>query len=61
MVKIHRIWFNADKVNREDHYKNALFSGPRVSMWTSTFGISSKIPIVRPHKLMRSKKHVGIC
>ena len=55
MVKIHRIWFNTERMDREDHYKITLFSRPRVSihvddsvalvylfMWTSTFGVSSK-------------------
>ena len=48
MVKIHRIWFNTERVDREDHYKITLFSRPRVSIhldeyiWRSTFGVSSK-------------------
>ena len=43
MVKIHRIWFNAERMDREDHYKITLFSRPRVSIHvTSTFGVSSK-------------------
>lgn len=32
MVKIHRIWFNTERMDREDHYKITLFSRPRVSI-----------------------------
>ena len=32
MIKIYRIWFNTDRVDREGHYKITLFSRPRVSI-----------------------------
>ena len=32
MVKIHRIWFNTERMDREDYYKITLFSRPRVSI-----------------------------
>ena len=32
MVKIHRIWFNTERMDREDHYTITLFSRPRVSI-----------------------------
>ena len=32
MVKIHRICFNTERMDREDHYKITLFSRPRVSI-----------------------------
>ena len=58
MVKIHRIWFNTERVDREDHYKITLFSRPRVSIHVDEY-IWSFIEenIVKPHKLMRSEKH----
>ena len=58
MVKIHRIWFNTERMDREDHYKITLFSRPRVSIHVDEY-IWSFIEenIVKPHKLMRSEKH----
>lgn len=58
MVKIHRIWFNTERMDREDHYKITLFSRPRVSIHLDEY-IWSFIEenIVKPHKLMRSEKH----
>ena len=58
MVKIHRIWFNTERMDREDHYKITLFSRPRVSIHVDEY-IWSFIEenIVKPHKLMRSDKH----
>ena len=57
-VKIHRIWFNTERMDREDHYKITLFSRPRVSIHVDEY-IWSFIEenIVKPHKLMRSEKH----
>ena len=56
MVKIHRIWFNTERMDREDHYKITLFSRPRVSIHVDEY-IWSFIEenIVKPHKLMRSE------
>ena len=53
MVKIHRIWFNTERMDREDHYKITLFSRPRVSIHVDEY-IWSFIEenIVKPHKLM---------
>ena len=50
MVKIHRIWFNTERVDREDHYKITLFSRPRVSIHVDEY-IWSFIEenIVKPH------------
>lgn len=58
MVKIHRIWFNTERMDREDHYKITLFSRPRVSIHVDEY-IWSFIEenIVKPHKLMRSEKY----
>ena len=58
MVKIHRIWFNTERMDIEDHYKITLFSRPRVSIHVDEY-IWSFIEenIVKPHKLMRSEKH----
>ena len=58
MVNIHRIWFNTERMDREDHYKITLFSRPRVSIHVDEY-IWSFIEenIVKPHKLMRSEKH----
>ena len=58
MVKIYRIWFNTERMDREDHYKITLFSRPRVSIHVDEY-IWSFIEenIVKPHKLMRSEKH----
>ena len=58
MVKIHRIWFNTERMDREDHYTITLFSRPRVSIHVDEY-IWSFIEenIVKPHKLMRSEKH----
>ena len=58
MVKIYRIWFNTERVDREDHYKITLFSRPHVSIHVDEY-IWSFIEenIVKPHKLMRSEKH----
>ena len=58
MVKIHRIWFNTERMDREDYYKITLFSRPRVSIHVDEY-IWSFIEenIVKPHKLMRSEKH----
>lgn len=58
MVKIHRIWFNTERMDREDHYKITLFRRPRVSIHVDEY-IWSFIEenIVKPHKLMRSEKH----
>lgn len=58
MVKIHRIWFNTERMDREDHYKITLFSRPRVSIHVDEY-IWSFIEenIVKPHKIMRSEKH----
>ena len=58
MIKIYRIWFNTDRVDREGHYKITLFSRPRVSIHVDEY-IWSFIEenIVKPHKLMRSDKH----
>ncbi len=58
MVKIHRIWFNTERMDREDHYKITLFGRPRVSIRVDEY-IWSFIEenIVKPHKLMRSEKH----
>ena len=52
MVKIHRIWFNTERMDREDHYKITLFSRPRVSIHVDEY-IWSFIEenIVKPHKL----------
>ena len=52
MVKIHRIWFNTERMDREDHYKITLFSRPRVSIQVDEY-IWSFIEenIVKPHKL----------
>ena len=60
MVKIHRIWFNTERMDREDHYKITLFSRPRVSIHVDEY-IWSFIEenIVKPHKLMRSEKPVS--
>ena len=54
MVKIHRIWFNTERMDREDHYKITLFSRPRVSIHVDEY-IWSFIEenIVKPHKLIR--------
>ena len=58
MVKIYRIWFNTERMDREDHYKITLFRRPvYLFMWTSTFGGFIEENIVKPHKLMRSEKH----
>lgn len=53
MVKIHRIWFNTERMDREDHYKITLFSRPRVSIHVDEY-IWSFIEenIVKPHKLI---------
>ena len=58
MVKIYRIWFNTERMDREDHYTITLFSRPRVSIHVDEY-IWSFIEenIVKPHKLMRSEKH----
>ena len=58
MVKTYRIWFNTERMDREDHYKITLFSRPRVSIHVDEY-IWSFIEenIVKPHKLMRSEKH----
>ena len=58
MVKIYRIWFNTERMDREDHYKITLFSRPRVSIHVDEY-IWSFIEenIVKPHKLMRSEKY----
>ena len=58
MVKIHRIWFNTERTDSEDHYKITLFGRPRVSIHVDEY-IWSFIEenIVKPHKLMRSEKH----
>ena len=58
MIKIYRIWFNTERMDREDHYKITLFSRPRVSIHVDEY-IWSFIEenIVKPHKLMRSEKH----
>ena len=37
MVKIHRIWFNTERMDREDHYKITLFSRPRVYLFSIFF------------------------
>ena len=52
MVKIHRIWFNTERMDREDHYKITLFSRPRVSIHVDEY-IWSFIEenIVKPHKI----------
>ena len=41
MVKIHRIWFNTERMDREDHYKITLFSRPRVSIHVDEYIWSS--------------------
>ncbi len=56
MVKIHRIWFNTERMDREDHYKITLFSRPRVSFHVEDYILSFiEENIVNPHKLMRSE------
>ena len=55
MVEIHRVWLSVDT---ENNNKITLFSRPRVSIHVDEYiwnFIQEKI--VKPHKLMRSKKH----
>jgi len=58
MVEIHRVWLNVDT---EDNYKITLLSRPRVSIHVDEY-IWNLIEenIVKPHKLMRSGKYVGL-